>query len=83
MPRDAGLYLWIVVSFAVLVTSHVTLAVGLARRQPRWRGLVSLVFPPVAPYWGYTSGLRVRAILWAAGLGAYVLALLTAYASAG
>jgi hypothetical protein len=81
VPRDAALYLWLVLSFAVLVTAHVTLAFGLALRRPRWRGLVSLVVPPLAPYWGYTSGLRLRTLVWAAGLGAYLGALLTAYAS--
>ena len=83
MTRDAVLYLWIVISFAVLVTAHVTLAFGLAFRQPRWRALVGFVVPPLAPYWGYTSGLRVRTVLWAAGFSAYFIALVTAYAAGG
>jgi hypothetical protein len=81
MPRDAVLYLWLVLSFAVLVTAHVMLAIGLLFRHPRWRGLVSFVVPPLAAYWGYTSGLRGRTLLWAIGLGAYGVAWVATYAA--
>jgi hypothetical protein len=75
LSGDAAIYLWIVTSFAGLATVHVTLVLGLLARTPRWRGLVALVVPPLAPYWGFLEGLRVRGVLWVATLGSYATAM--------
>jgi hypothetical protein len=72
---DLALYAAIVVSFAALVTAHAALVFGLARRTPHWRGPVGLVLAPLAPYWGFKAGLRVRSVLWLFALAAYVTAL--------
>ena len=61
-------------SFGLLVTAHVALAVGLTLRAPRWRGLVALLVPPLAPYWGWEAKMRLRAALWAFGLAIYAMA---------
>jgi len=61
-------------AFAVLVTSHVVLIVSLFMRKPHWRGLLALVFPPLAAYWGIEERMRIRAGLWIASLVVYVVA---------
>jgi hypothetical protein len=71
MSRDELVAGALVVAFAAVVTTHVTLVAGLAARPPRWRALVALVVPPLAPYGGWTA-LRRRSILWLAGAIAYV-----------
>jgi hypothetical protein len=62
-------------SFGLLVTAHTALVVGLWLRAPRWRGLLALVVPPLAPYWGWEAKMRVRAGLWALGLAIYAMSL--------
>ena len=73
MSRDELVTAALVLSFAVAVTTHVTLVVGLAARTPRWRALVGLVVPALAPYWGWTEGLKRRSVLWLVAAGAYVV----------
>jgi hypothetical protein len=72
MSRDEIVAGLLVLAFAVVVTSHVALVVGLAGRPPRWRALVALVVPPLAPYWGW-NGLRRRSVLWVVGAAAYLV----------
>jgi hypothetical protein len=69
------LFLVLVVAFAALLTAHLTLAVGLVRRAPRWRGLVALLVAPLAPWWGWQAHMRVRGTLWIAAAAAYATAL--------
>ena len=61
------------------LVAHVTLVIGLFRRAPWWRGLVALLVPPLAPYWGYEAHLRKRVTLWMVTLAVY-LATVTAAA---
>jgi hypothetical protein len=65
----------LVVAFATLVTVHITLAFGLARRPPRWRGFLALVVAPLAPWWGWQARMRVRGALWVAAAAMYGIAL--------
>jgi hypothetical protein len=62
----------IVISFAVLVTVHLALVAGLAVREPRTRGLIALVVPPLAPYWGMQERMRARAVVWGLAFVVYV-----------
>ena len=71
---DLAKVICLLAAFALLVTVHVALAAGLGARQPRWRGPVAFLVPPLAPYWGYAAGMRRRAVLWLLGLGLYVVA---------
>jgi hypothetical protein len=64
---------WLAISLVLYAGAHVALVVGLFRREPRWRGAVALVVPPLAPYWGWPLGMRARAWLWLGALGAYAL----------
>ncbi|MBX3130720.1 MAG: hypothetical protein KF718_28640 [Polyangiaceae bacterium] len=69
---DSALLGLLIGSFAVLVTTHVALALGLFGRTPRWRGGVALVVPPLAPYWGMEAGMKGRAALWIIALFTYL-----------
>jgi hypothetical protein len=75
---DVAIVIVLVSSFALLVCAHVTLAVGLMLRRPRWRGPLALLLPPLAPYWGLGGGLRVRGVLWLTALALYALARVAA-----
>jgi apolipoprotein N-acyltransferase len=77
MSRDELCAAALVLAFAVVVTAHVLLLAGLARRPPRWRALVALLVPPLAPYWGWREQRR-RAVTWVAGAVAYGALLLWA-----
>jgi hypothetical protein len=65
----------LVVAFATLVTVHIAIAFGLARRPPRWHGLLALVVAPLAPWWGWQARMRVRGVLWVAAAATYGIAL--------
>ena len=75
---DALVLLSLLLSFAILVTAHVALAAGLTRRNPRWRGPVSFLLPPLAPYWGMEAGMKKRAGVWVGALCVYSLARILA-----
>jgi hypothetical protein len=61
------------VSFALAITAHLAIAVGLTRRAPRWRGPVALVVAPLAPYWAFQSGMRARGAAWLLAIVGYVV----------
>ncbi len=65
-------------SVGLHLVAHVTLVIGLLRRKPWWRGLIALVVPPLAPYWGYEEKLRGRVTLWVATLAVYLAAAIAA-----
>jgi len=60
------------------LVAHVTLVIGLLRRDPWWRGLVALFVPPLAPFWGYEARLRGRVTLWVVTLVVYLAAVTAA-----
>jgi hypothetical protein len=60
------------VTVGLHLVAHVTLVIGLLRREPWWRGLVALFVPPLAPYWGYEARLRKRVTLWVVSLALYL-----------
>jgi len=74
MTRDECLMAVVVLSFATLITAHVTLVFGLARRAPRWRAAVAALVAPLAPFWGIQARMLVRASLWIASALAYAVA---------
>ncbi|HEY2510246.1 MAG TPA: hypothetical protein VGI39_05300 [Polyangiaceae bacterium] len=73
--REALLGGWLAVALVAQVAAHVALLTGLALRQPRWRALVALVVPPLAPVWGWSDGMRKRAYAWGVSLAAYALGI--------
>lgn len=74
MTKDDALAVCLIVTLAVWAAVHVSIAVNLTRKVPRWRGGVALLVPPLSPFWAWQSGLRVRAVLWVLGLVGWGLA---------
>jgi len=68
--KDGILVGGLVLAFAVLVTVHVAIVLGLAWRDPRWHALAAFFVPPLAPYWAFRSGMKVRGGIW---IGSVVL----------
>ena len=75
---DIAIVVALLGSFALLLTVHVALAIGLLLRRPRWRGPLALVVPPLAPYWGISAKMRIRSGLWIGALALYTLARVAA-----
>jgi hypothetical protein len=71
MTRDDFLTVAVVLAFATLVTSHVTIVAGLVGLRPRKRALLALFVAPLAPYWALRTGMRIRAAVWVASALAY------------
>lgn len=71
---DLVVFIALIAAFALLVTVHLALATRLVLREPRWRGLVALLVPPLAPYWGMEAGMKKLATLWVVALSIYVVA---------
>ena len=69
---DFVLLALICVAVGLHLVAHVTLVIGLLRRDPWWHGLVAFVVPPLAPYWGYEARLRGRVTLWIMTLAVYL-----------
>ena len=64
----------VIVSFAILVTTHVTILVGLARRVPRANALLAFVVFPLAPFLAFKERMRVRGVVWILGAVLYIVA---------
>jgi hypothetical protein len=75
---DLPVYATLIIAFALLLTMHAALVVRLLMREPRWRGLVALVLPPLAPYWGMEAGMKRMAIVWIVALSFYIVARIAA-----
>lgn len=64
-------------SLVVEIAAHLWLLVGIAKHDSRrWRALVALLIPPLAPYWGWRLGMTRRTYVWLGALAAYALALI-------
>jgi hypothetical protein len=66
------------VAVGLHLVAHVTLVIGLFRRDPWWRGLLALLVPPLAPFWGYEARLRGRVTLWVVSLAVYLASAIAA-----
>lgn len=69
----------LVLAFATHVTAHLWLVLRLARdARPRWRALLALCVPPLAPWWGARAGFGRASAVWLVALAAYVVMLVLA-----
>ena len=75
---DFAILATLLLAFGLLVTTHLALSVRLLFRSPWWRGLVALLVPPMAPYYGYESGLKIGAAVWLVAVFLYAVALIAA-----
>lgn len=75
--RDVVVLLLMLLGLGVLITAQVRLVCVLVFfEKPRWRGLLALLLPPLAPWFGWRAGRRwnagvwlVAAVLYAVGRG--------------
>ena len=72
--KDALVFGTMIVSFALLLTLHVTIAWSLSMRPPRWRALVALLVFPLAPVLAARERMRGRAAAWVLAAVAYGVA---------
>ncbi len=69
----------LLVAFATFVTVHLWIAVKLVVwAKPRYRGVVALVVPPLAPMWAYRERWPVLCWLWIGAVVAYAASLAVA-----
>jgi hypothetical protein len=61
---DSIAYVALVVSFAAMLTAHVTIAWGLAFRAPRWRAAAALVVFPLALFWAHREKMHARVVVF-------------------
>jgi hypothetical protein len=66
------------VVLAAFVVAHVALVVGLARRHAWLKAVVGLVIAPLAPWWGWQAGMRLRTMAWGAALALYAVGVAAA-----
>ena len=79
LTHDFAMFAALVVAFATLLTAHVTLAIGLGRRVPRWRAPIALVAAPLAPWWGWRGQMRIRCIVCIVAAVAYASTLVAVH----
>ena len=72
--RDYAVLAALLVSFATLLTTHVVIAVRLTlRARPRYRGVVALLVPPLAPWWAYQEHWGRLVLLWVGAVAVYLV----------
>lgn len=75
---DLGLFTALLVLFATLVTTHVLLCLVLMKKAPRL-GVIALLVPPLAPYWGSQQKIRTLPAIWLTSASCYFFALIIAF----
>jgi hypothetical protein len=71
MTRDELLLGGLVLAFAIGITVHLAIVVGLLRRRPRWHAVAGLLLPPLGAYWAFVARMRIRASLFVAAAIGY------------
>ena len=71
---DVVVVLLLGLSLATIITAHAATVYGLLWRAPRWRALVTLLAPPIGPYWAWREGMRVRSVAPVVAIVVYIVA---------
>jgi hypothetical protein len=71
--KDIVLLSVTVLAFALLVTVHLAIALGLLQRPPRSRALLAFVVAPLAPYFALRERMTFRAVAWIVSAAAYLV----------
>lgn len=77
--RDALVTIGLSLGLATLVTSYLSTVYGLFWRPPRWRALVTLLCPVMAPVWAMREGMPTRAVSFVLGAAVYAVAAWDAF----
>ena len=72
---DIALLILLWLSFTSFLSLHVLLAIAVGKALGPFKGALSLLAFPVAPYFGLRSGARKRSAAWLVVGTAYVLCL--------
>ena len=62
--KDIVVFGALILGFALLITVHITIAVGLFRLSTVVRALVAFFAVPAAPVLAWQEHMRARAIMW-------------------
>ena len=73
--KDMFLVGGLILASTTMATIHVAIVLGLAVLDPRWRAVVALLVPPLAPYWALQNRMFTRGVVWI-GSGVLYTALL-------
>lgn len=68
-------------ALVAFVGAHLALVAGLARRGAWGRAAAALVVAPLAPWWGWGEGMRLRVAAWGAALVLYAIGVAVAAAA--
>jgi uncharacterized membrane protein len=63
---------FVLVCLVAFFVAHVVLVVSLAKKA-LWRAPIALFVVPLAPYWGWTHGMRMRVIAWGVTVVLYAI----------
>lgn len=77
--KDIVVVALLLLAFALLAVTHVSIVWGLTKLRPRWRAVAAFALPPLAPYWAWREDMRRRSKLWLGALAVYAVALVLAY----
>lgn len=69
-------------SFATLLAVHAASVFGLASRRLVGRAAGAFFLPPLAPYFAFLGGMRVRAVAWVVLAVVYAVAFFLARSAA-
>ena len=61
------------VALVAFALAHIALVVGLARQRLWGRAVLAFAVPPLAPWWGWSAGMRGPTIAWGAALTLYAI----------
>jgi hypothetical protein len=65
-------------AFVTAIAAHVALVAALFTRGRKWRALLAVIAPVLAPYWGWQEGMRRRVMAWGVAVAIYVLGVVIA-----
>lgn len=76
--RNAVVTVALLGSFAALLTVHIAAVFGIAKKRAFGHAAGALVLPPLAPFFAFSRGMHVRAVMWCVFAAIYLVAFLMA-----
>ncbi len=69
------------IALVAFVAAHLAIVAGLAQRRAWLRAGIAFVIAPLAPWWGWEAGMRLRTMAWGAALALYAIGIAAASAA--